>query len=108
MREPTQLLDQMRLGDPVEPPADDAESDREELQGEELGPDTRSHEHNPGEVWEENEFWIDLSWRIDPDGEMGIRQWFESPTEPDRPISVDEYYGTMFADSVPGVKLISS
>ena len=22
---------------------------------------------NPGEVWEENEFWIDLSWRIDPD-----------------------------------------
>ena len=28
--------------------------------------DTR--EVNPGEVWEENELWIDLSWRIDPDG----------------------------------------
>ena len=28
--------------------------------------DTR--EVNPGEVWEENEFWIELSWRIDPDG----------------------------------------
>src|SRR5206468_11424273 len=27
--------------------------------------DTR--EVNPGEVWEENEFWIDLTWRIDPD-----------------------------------------
>ena len=28
----------------------------------------------PGEVWEENEFWIELSWRIDPDGTLGIRQ----------------------------------
>ena len=34
----------------------------------------RTHETNPGEVWEENEFWIDLSWRIDPDGALGIRQ----------------------------------
>ena len=34
--------------------------------------DTR--EVNPGEVWEENEFWIELSWRIDPDGALGIRQ----------------------------------
>ena len=45
-------------------------------------PDTRTHEYNPGEVWEENEFWIDLSWRIDPDGSLGIRQWFESPSGP--------------------------
>ena len=30
---------------------------------------TDSREINPGEVWEENEFWIELSWRIDPDGE---------------------------------------
>ena len=36
-----------------------------------------THEANPGEVWEENEFWIDLSWRIDPDGELGIRTHFE-------------------------------
>ena len=68
-----------------------------------LGPDARSYDYNPGEVWEENEFWIDLSWRIDPDGELGIRQWFESPTEPGRPVSVDEYYGAMFADNVPGL-----
>ena len=27
----------------------------------------RTWEVNPGEVWEENEFWIDLSWKIDPD-----------------------------------------
>ena len=29
---------------------------------------------NPGEVWEENEFWLELTWRIDPDGSLGIRQ----------------------------------
>jgi anaerobic selenocysteine-containing dehydrogenase len=40
--------------------------------------DTR--EANPGEVWEENEFWIELSWRIDPDGSLGIRKFFESPS----------------------------
>jgi hypothetical protein len=29
-------------------------------------PRARTHEFNPGEVWEENEFWIDLSWRSTP------------------------------------------
>lgn len=74
-----------------------------EIRGEELNHETRTHEYNPGEVWEENEFWIDLSWRIDPDGSRGIRQWFESDEKPGTPISVDEYYGTMFAESVPGL-----
>jgi anaerobic selenocysteine-containing dehydrogenase len=64
---------------------------------------TRTHEANPGEVWEETEFWIDLSWRIDPDGSLGIRKWFESPADPTRPVSVDEYYGWMFDNSVPGL-----
>ena len=32
-----------------------------------------------GQVWEEDEFWIELSWRIDPDGSLGIRKYFESP-----------------------------
>jgi len=62
-----------------------------------LPPETRSHEYNPGEVWEENEFWIDLSWRIDPDGKLGIRKWFESEDRPGQPIGVDEYYNKMFA-----------
>ena len=74
-----------------------------ELRGEELDSNTRSHEFNPGEVWEENEFWIDLSWRIDPEGSLGIRQWFESDQRPGEPISVDEYYGTIFSESVPGL-----
>ena len=68
-----------------------------------LGPETRSYEYNPGEVWEENELWIDLSWKIDPDGSLGIRQWFESKERPGEPLTVDEYYGAMFADHVPGL-----
>lgn len=56
-----------------------------------------------GEVWEEDEFWIELSWRIDPDGEMGIRKYFESPSQPGRKLTVDEFYGWMFEHSVPGL-----
>ena len=63
----------------------------------------RTYEANPGEVWEETEFWIDLSWRVDPDGSLGIKQWFQSPNDPARPVSVDEYYGWMFDNSVPGL-----
>ena len=43
------------------------------LEGKPSG-DTRGF--NPGEVWEEDEFWIELSWRIDPDGSRGIRKHF--------------------------------
>jgi anaerobic selenocysteine-containing dehydrogenase len=63
--------------------------------------DTRAA--NPGEVWEENEFWIELSWRIDPDGSLGIRKTFESPYHPGQKISVDELYGWMFEHHVPGL-----
>ena len=62
-----------------------------------------THEANPGEVWEETEFWIALSWRIDPDGSLGIRRFFESPYRPGEQITADEYYGWMFENSVPGL-----
>ncbi len=62
-----------------------------------------THEANPGEVWEEDEFWIELSWRIDPDGELGIRKWFESPYRPGEKLTVDESYRWMFENSVPGL-----
>jgi anaerobic selenocysteine-containing dehydrogenase len=62
-----------------------------------------THEANPGEVWEESEFWIALSWRIDPDGSLGIRKFFESPYRPGERITVDEYYGWIFENSVPGL-----
>ncbi len=63
--------------------------------------DTR--ETNPGEVWEENEFWMELSWRIDPDGRLGIRQFVESRQHPGERLGVDEYYGYIFENSVPGL-----
>ena len=62
-----------------------------------------SREVNPGEVWEENEFWIELSWRIDPDGSLGIRQYHESRAVPGTRLSVEEYYAWMFEHSVPGL-----
>ena len=63
--------------------------------------DTR--EVNPGEVWEENEFWMELTWRIDRDGSLGIRQFVESRKKPGTRLSVDEYYGWIFENSVPGL-----
>jgi anaerobic selenocysteine-containing dehydrogenase len=62
-----------------------------------------TYESNPGEVWEESEFWIALSWKIDPDGSLGIRKFFESPVRPGQPITMDEYYGWIFERSVPGL-----
>lgn len=68
--------------------------------GEDIG-DTR--EINPGEVWEENEFWLELTWRMDPDGAMGIRKFVESKKEPGTRLGLDELYGHMFENSVPGL-----
>ncbi len=56
-----------------------------------------------GEVWEEDEFWIELSWRVDPDGSLGIRKYFESPYLPEQKLRVDEYYRWIFENSVPGL-----
>ncbi len=56
-----------------------------------------------GEVWEEDEFWIELSWRIDPDGSLGIRKYFESPYLAGRKLTLDEYYRWIFENSVPGL-----
>jgi anaerobic selenocysteine-containing dehydrogenase len=69
-----------------------------EREGEEID---RTYEANPGEVWEEDEFWMDLSWRVDEDGELGIREYFESPyreTENGEPaqMTIDEYYRYVF------------
>lgn len=60
-------------------------------------------EANPGEVWEEDEFWIELSWRIDPDGALGIRRWFESPYRAGEKLTVEEYYRWIFENAVPGL-----
>jgi len=62
-----------------------------------------TYEANPGEVWEEGEFWIEVSWRADPDGSLGIRQYYESPYRPGKKIRLEEYYRWMFENSVPGL-----
>lgn len=62
-----------------------------------------SRDTNPGEVWEENEFWFALSWEIDPDGSLGIRQYFESREHPGQKMTMDEYYEILFAEAVPGL-----
>jgi anaerobic selenocysteine-containing dehydrogenase len=61
-----------------------------------------TYEANPGRVWEEDEFWIDLSWQVDHRGQLGIRKHFESPYRPGAKITVDEYYRYIF-DRVPGL-----
>jgi len=56
-----------------------------------------------GEVWEEDEFWIELSWRVDPNGSLGIRKYFESPYRPGEKLTVEDYYRWIFENSVPGL-----
>ncbi len=58
-----------------------------------------THEVNPGEVWEEDEFWIELSWRMDPDGSLGIREHFLSPYRKGEKITIDEYYQYIFENT---------
>ncbi len=56
-----------------------------------------------GEIWEEDEFWIELSWRIDPDGALGIRRYFESPYRNGDKLTVEDFYRWIFEHSVPGL-----
>ncbi|HEX8250836.1 MAG TPA: molybdopterin-dependent oxidoreductase [Pyrinomonadaceae bacterium] len=58
-----------------------------------------TYETNPGEVWEEDEFWFELSWRVDPDGELGIRKHFISPYRAGEKITIDEYYRYIFENT---------
>jgi anaerobic selenocysteine-containing dehydrogenase len=58
-----------------------------------------TYETNPGEVWEEDEFWFELSWRIDPDGSLGIRKHFVSPYRAGEKITIEEYYRYIFENT---------
>jgi anaerobic selenocysteine-containing dehydrogenase len=62
-----------------------------------------TYQANPGEVWEESEFWIELSWRIDHDGTLGIRKYYESPYRAGEKITIDEHYRWIFENTVPGL-----
>ncbi len=73
-----------------------------ELQGKKVD---CTRDTNPGDVWEEDEFWIELSWAIDPDGSLGVRKYYENPYRPGKAekITVPEYYRWIFENSVPGL-----
>ncbi|MES0490027.1 MAG: molybdopterin-dependent oxidoreductase [Leptospirales bacterium] len=62
-----------------------------------------TYETNPGEVWEEDEFWIELSWKIDNDESLGIRKHFISPYREGKKITIDEYYQYSF-EKLKGLK----
>ena len=75
-----------------------------ERQGKKFNTTFEAHEAaGIGQVWEEDEFWIELSWRVDPDGSLGIRKYFESPYEPGKKMTVEDYYRWIFENSVPGL-----
>ena len=65
-------------------------------------PVTDTHEANPGQVWEENEWWIELSGRMDPDG-SGRAALVREPHRPGQTVTVDEDYRWIFENSVPGL-----
>ena len=46
-----------------------------------------------GEVWEESEFWPNLIVEyVDPDGKLGIRDYWASKKDPSRAVTVPEYF----------------
>src|SRR5260370_38425177 len=63
--------------------------------------DTR--EVNPGEGGEEHEFWMEVTWRIDRDGALGIRQFVESTQTPETRLEFDERHGWLFGNACTGL-----
>ncbi|KIM11552.1 MAG: twin-arginine translocation pathway signal protein [Sulfuricurvum sp. PC08-66] len=58
-----------------------------------------------GEVWEENEFWIDLVVNyVDKDGSLGIKQHWESKKHPGKPVTIAEWYDAAFGDNLPNLR----
>lgn len=56
-----------------------------------------------GEIWEESEFWINLLYHhVDPDGSLGIKQFWESKRNPGKPVTIAEYFNDAFS-LVPGL-----
>lgn len=57
-----------------------------------------------GEVWEENELWVNLLFHhVDPDGSLGVRRFWESRENPGKPVTIAEYYDAAFG-TLPGLK----
>ncbi len=62
-----------------------------------------------GEIWEENEFWMDLVVNhVDPDGSLQIKKHWESKLNPGKPVTVAEYYNEAFSKLPNLVKTVNS
>ena len=58
-----------------------------------------------GEIWEENEFWMDMAVNyIDPDGSLGVQKHWESKKHPGKPVTIAEWYDAAFGDNLPNLK----
>ena len=57
-----------------------------------------------GEVWEEVEFWSTIMVEyIDPDGSLGVRDYWASKEDPTRAVTIPEWYQAAF-DKLPNLK----
>jgi len=58
-----------------------------------------------GEVWEEIEFWSNLMVHyVDPDGSLGVKQYWASKVDPSRATTIPEWYQAAF-DNLPNLKV---
>ncbi len=57
-----------------------------------------------GEVWEEVEFWANLMVDyVDPTGELGVKKYWASKADPNRAITIAEWYQAAF-DNLPNLR----
>jgi len=57
-----------------------------------------------GEIWEEVEFWATLMVEyVDPDGKLGVRDYWASKEDPKRAVSIAEWYQAAF-DNLPNLR----
>lgn len=64
---------------------------------------TDTRKCNPGQVWEDDELWTALTWRIDQTGAWGLRDAHTSHTHTGEPMGPDEYYAHLLDHNVPGL-----
>ena len=57
-----------------------------------------------GEVWEEVEFWANIMVHyVDPDGSLGVKQYWASKEDPTRAFTIAEWYQEAF-DKLPNLR----
>ena len=57
-----------------------------------------------GEVWEEVEFWANIMVDyVDPDGKLGVRDYWASKEDPTRAVTIPEWYQAAF-DNLPNLR----